>query len=323
MSVDALTDAMFEDVERFGETYAVVVVVGDEIVCERYGGALPHFDAPPEPVTPQTRLLSWSMAKSILHAAVGILVGDGRLELDAPADVPRWRERDDDPRAAITLEHLLTMRDGLDFVEDYVDDRVSDTIQMLFGDGKDDVAAYAASRPLLHEPDTHFNYSSGTSNIVAAVAARAVGGGDAFVSFMHERLFAPIGMQSAEPRQDAAGTFIGSSYVYATARDFARFGRLYLHDGAWDGTRVLPEGWVAHGRRVRSVDPEDGPYGAHWWVVGDEWDSFRAAGYEGQSILVCPPLDTVVVRLGRSDVTQYPALGTWRADVLAAVSSPG
>ena len=177
------------------------------------------------------------------------------------------------------------MRDGLDFAEDYVDAGVSDVIEMLFGDGKDDVAAYAEARPARHPPDTHFNYSSGTSNIVSAIAARAVGGGAALVDLLRQRVFDPIGVTSADPRLDAAGTFIASSYVYATARDFARFGLLYLRDGIWDGHRVLPGGWVDHARRQRSVDEEGIGYGAHWWVVDDDMGSFRASGYEGQSIL--------------------------------------
>jgi CubicO group peptidase (beta-lactamase class C family) len=106
--------------------------------------------------------------------------------------------------------------------------------------------------------------------------------------------------------------------VHATARDFARFGLLYLRDGVWDGRRVLPEGWVDHGRTARSVDPEDGSlYGAHWWVVGDEHGSFRAAGYEGQSILVVPALDLVVVRLGRTAREHDADLVAWRSDIVA------
>jgi CubicO group peptidase (beta-lactamase class C family) len=315
-AVEALADELTADEDRFGVTYALVVVRGGRLVLERYGGALPSFDHPPTPVTPVTPLLSWSMAKSILHAAVGVLVGEGRLALDAPADVPAWR---DDERAAITLEHLLTMRDGLDFAEDYIDAGVSNVIEMLFGEGKDDVAAYAEARALRHAPGTHFNYSSGTSNIVSAVAARAIGGGPRLVDLLHERIFQPIGMASADPRADAAGNFVGSSYVYATARDFARFGLLYLRDGVWDGARLLPEGWVDHGRRCRSHDEEGAGYGAHWWVVEDAAGSFRAAGYEGQSILVAPALDLVAVRLGRSTAEMYPALTDWRARLVAAL----
>ncbi len=315
-ALDKLVDDLIADEDRYGTTYAVLVIRDGRLRLERYGGALPHFDRPPEAVTPTTPLLSWSMAKSVLHAGIGLLVSDRRLRLDALAPVPAWHEEEDDPRAAITLEHLLTMRDGLDFAENYVDAGVSDVIEMLFGAGKDDVAAYAEARPLAYEPGTRFNYSSGTSNVVAAIAGRCAGSGTAFLDLLRRRVFKPVGMTSADPRLDDAGTFIGSSYVYATARDFARFGLLYLRDGLWDGHRILPEGWVDHARRLRSVDEEGNGYGAHWWVVDDDQGSFRASGYEGQSILICPGLDLVAVRLGRSTAEQYPALKEWRAAVV-------
>jgi CubicO group peptidase (beta-lactamase class C family) len=313
-----LVDAVFSDAARYGTTYAVVVVHRGRLVAERYGNRLPSWDGEGQPVDRHTKLLSWSVAKSILHAAVGVLVGAGDLALDDPAPVPEWSDPLD-PRHAITLEHLLCMRDGLDFVEDYVDAGVSDVMEMLFGSGQHDVAHYAASRMLVHPPGRLFNYSSGTSNIVARIVGTRVGSGDAFVRFLQQRIFEPIGMRAAEVRCDDAGTFVGSSYVYAQARDFARFGYLYLRDGVWDGRRILPEGWVDHGRRARSVDPEDGRlYGAHWWVVGDDAGSFWANGYEGQSVLVCPGLDLVVARFGRSAKEQYSALADWRAAVVDA-----
>ena len=311
-------DEVFADAERFGTTYAVVVVQGGRLLLERYGGALPHFDRPPTPVEPDTPLLSWSMAKSVLHATVGVLVGEGRLSLDAPPGVPGW----DDGRAAITLDQLLQMRDGLAWNEDYVDAGASDVIEMLFGSGQDDVAAYAEARPLAHEPGTVFNYSSGTSNVIAAIVGRIVGTGDAVRRFVLDRVLHPIGMGSADPRLDEAGTFVGSSYVYATAQDWARFGTLYLRDGVWDGRRILPAGWVDHGRRVRSVDESDGGlYGAHWWI--DQLDTargtFRASGYEGQMVAICPPLDAIVVRLGSTPEAIVPNLPPWRKRVLDAL----
>jgi CubicO group peptidase (beta-lactamase class C family) len=321
-ALGSLLDAVCDDGGPLSTTHAVVVVQGGAIVAERYQGALPHFDRPPDPVTPETRLLSWSMAKSVLHAAVGLLVGDGVLDLDVPAPVAEWSDPDD-PRHAITLRQLLAMRDGLDFVEDYVDARVSDVIEMLFGSGNDDMAHFAADRPLAAPPGTRFNYSSGTSNIISSVVAGVVGHGEAYREYLRRRLFEPIGMHSAEPELDPTGTWVASSYVRATARDFARFGLLYLRDGTWDGVRLLPEGWVDHGRTVQSVDPEDGPYGAHWWgVAGDTLGTFRASGYEGQSITVCPVHDLVVVRLGQTAAAHYPDLTRWRADVVRAFS-PG
>jgi CubicO group peptidase (beta-lactamase class C family) len=320
-ALDALLDAVCDDDGPLATTYAVVVVQRGAVVAERYQGQLEHFDRPPDPVTPQTRLLSWSMAKSMLHAVVGLLVGDGLLDLDDPAPVPEWSDPDD-PRHAITVRQLLAMRDGLDFVEDYVDTRVSDVIEMLFGAGRDDMAHFAADRPLAAPPGTRFNYSSGTSNIISSVVARSVGHGQAYAEYLRARLFAPIGMHSAEPELDPTGTWVASSYLRATARDFARFGLLYLRDGVWDGARLLPEGWVDYGRTVQSDDPEDGPYGAHWWgVAGDTLGTFRASGYEGQSITICPAHDLVVVRLGKTPAAHYPDLTRWRADVVRAFSA--
>jgi CubicO group peptidase (beta-lactamase class C family) len=310
----ALLEKLTVDTNRYGTTYAVAVVQGGELIAERYGGTLEHWDRPAEPVVPHTRLLSWSMAKSMLHAVVGMLVAEGRLELDAPAQVPEWAGPGD-PRAGITLEHLLTMRDGLDFAESYEEGQVSHVVEMLFGEGEHDTAHYAASRPAAHAPGDVFNYSSGTSSIVSGIVARLLGPGEPYRQFLHERLFGPLGMTSADPRFDDAGTFLGSSYVYATAHDFLRFGLLYLRDGVWDGTRLLPEGWVDHARRIRSYDAaEDRWYGAHWWSVGDDLGTFWASGFEGQSIMVCPPLDLLAVRLGRSrgdDHTE--TLRDWRA----------
>ncbi len=311
---------MFSDTARYETTYAVIVVVGGAVIAERYSGAKPRWSEPPEPVGATTRLGSWSMAKSILHAAVGILVGDGAIDLDARAPVETWHRDPHDPRAAITVEQLIEMRDGLDWFEDYLDGNESNVIHMLFGEGLGDVAAYAARRPLAHAPGTVFNYSSGTSNILARIAGDAAGGRDAFESLLIDRLFTPIGMRSATPIFDDAGTFVGSSYVDAIAADFARFGYLYLRDGRWDARRVLPEGWVDHARSRRSVDPDGSPYGAHWWVVDDEWGTFRASGYEGQAIVVVPGLDAVIVRLGRTDATHAAALDEWRTAMIDALA---
>ncbi len=321
--LDPLLDEVMDPDGPLARTRAVVVVHQGRLVAERYGDRTDVWgDTTGDPVTADTPLISWSMAKSMLHAVVGMLVGEGRLALDAPAEVPEWTAGD--PRSAITLEHLLTMRDGLDFVEDYVDSGVSHVIDMLFGSGIADTAAFAAGRLLAHAPGSAFNYSSGTSNVISGIVRRTLGGEDPYRTFLHERLFGPIGMRSADPRFDDAGTWIASSYVWATARDMARFGQLYLRDGWWDGRRLLPEGWVDHARRARSVDPEDGRlYGAHWWVVGDDVGSFWASGYEGQSILVCPGLDLVVVRLGKSTTEQGPALADWRSRVVDALRPAG
>lgn len=278
--------------ESHGQTLALIVVHRGRIVLERYAPGKGPGDTFP----------SWSVAKSVLHAATGVLVGEGRLDLHAPAPIAAWR-RPGDPRGAITLEHLLRMVDGLDFVEVYEAGGRSDVVEMLFRTGQDDVAGYATARPLAHPPGTYWSYSSGTSNVVAAIAGAAVGGGrEGMAAFLRRALFEPLGMRSATPRFDAAGTFIGSSYVFATARDFARFGLLYLRDGVWDGRRVLPAGWVDH---ARSATPASfGRYGAHWWLALDGTGIFSANGFQGQYVAVDPGRDLVLVRLGISSPEQ-------------------
>ncbi|MEP6625760.1 MAG: serine hydrolase [Acidimicrobiia bacterium] len=318
VDLDGLVGEMFADA-RYETTYAVLVVHRGTLIAERYGNALPNWVGDAIAVDRTTPLLSWSMAKSMLHAAVGILVGEGRLRLDEAGLVPEWR---DDERCEIGLPDLLAMRDGLAWNEDYVDAGGSQVIDMLFGEGNADVGAFARSRPLAVPPDTRFNYSSGTTNVISGIVADVVGRGDRYAQFLRDRLFAPIGMTTADPTMDAAGLWVASSYVHAIAEDFARFGYLYLRDGVWDGTRILPEGWVDSGRRLRSVDPTDGRgYGWQWWVTGDEHGTFWANGYEGQSILVCPAQDLVVVRVGRTDAAHGRDLFDWRARVVEAFAS--
>jgi CubicO group peptidase (beta-lactamase class C family) len=142
------------------------------------------------------------------------------------------------------------------------------------------------------------------------VVARALGArGDAYREFLHRELFDRLGMRSADPRFDEAGHWIASSFVFATAQDFARFGLLYLRDGIWSGQRILPEGWVDYARTHTGTDEETGRgYGAHWWLIPGSLGIFRCSGYNGQRITLVPPLDLVVVRLGVSPVDLEPEL---------------
>jgi CubicO group peptidase (beta-lactamase class C family) len=301
-----LVDRAFADPPELQQTHALVVVQHGRLLLERYGAGRSATDTCP----------SWSMAKSITHALVGMLVKDGRLDIYASPAVPEW-QTPGDPRRAITLDHLLRMSSGLAFVEEYMPDKPSDVIAMLFGEGKDDVAHFAASFPLAHKPGSFWSYSSGTSNIVARIAAQAAGG-TGFEAFMRQRLFGPLGMESADPKFDTAGNFIGSSYCFCTARDFARFGLLYMRDGVWDGARLLPPGWVDYARTPTWQQPvEQGRYGAHWWLDIAGEGSFSANGYEGQFTVIVPQKDLIVVRHGASDADHIEAVKTWIADVAA------
>ena len=315
--VDDVVDEAFRD-PQLDQTNAVVVVRAGRVIAERYGGTLPSFDGPGEPVTAATPMISWSMAKSVLHAAVGLLVAEGRLDPARPAPVAEWR---DDERRAITLGDLLAMRDGLDFVEAYELGQPSHVIEMLFGDGQRDVGAFAAARPLARRPGEHFNYSSGTSNIVSRIVADLVGRGEPYQAWLAERLFDQLGMTSATPTLDESGVFVASSYLHATARDFAKFGLLYLRGGRWGDRQLLATAWTDTAQVPHSHDETSGLFYAwHWWVTGDHYGTYGASGYEGQMISVVPALDAVVVRLGRTPEERAPALEAWRSrllDVLA------
>jgi CubicO group peptidase (beta-lactamase class C family) len=297
-ALPAIADALFADGAAHGRSLALVVQHRGEVCFERYGTQPDTPFGPGGAVGPETTLVSWSMAKSITQAAVGIAVGDGALVVDAPAPVEAWRGTE---KESIRLLDLLEMRSGLEFVEDYVDDSISHCIDMLFGSGQDDMAAYAAALPLLHAPGTVWNYSSGTTNIVSRLLGDAVAPTrEAMEAFLAERLFGPTGMTSAIPKFDTRGTFVGSSFVYATARDFARFGQLYLDDGTVGGRRILPEGWRDHGRTQIARDDEgDIGYGRQWWLMPELPGSMTAQGYEGQYTLVDPARDLVVVHLGK------------------------
>jgi CubicO group peptidase (beta-lactamase class C family) len=283
-------DSLFNLEPQQGYTYALLVVKQGKLIYERY-------DAGANAIYMQ---YSWSMAKSVTHALVGILLAQGRLDLYEPVSVPEW-QGSDDPRSQITLDHLLRMSSGLAFNEEYVDGETSDVIPMLIGEGREDSGAYAANKPALHPPGQHWAYSSGTTNIICRLLRDIVGNGATGMSaFMEEYLFEPLGMRTPTPRFDRSGTFVGSSFLFAIPQDFARFGYLYLRDGIWDGQRILPKGWVDYARTPTYQDDNEA-YGAHWWLrPNSSW--FMASGYDGQRILIAPDKDAMVIRCGRTNV---------------------
>jgi CubicO group peptidase (beta-lactamase class C family) len=309
-----------------GETRAVVIIRGGRLIIERYA---PGFTA-------ETPLISWSVAKSITHALLGVAVRQGLVNIDKPMGNPRWAAGD--PRAAIPWRQWIQMVDGQEYHEiDAVAPVDNDAARMLYGRGRLDVAAFAASLPLVHAPGAHWNYNSAGINLIADALTRVFAPGappaerrQRMAGVLTSELWGPLGMTSAQPEFDAAGTFVGSALVYATARDFARFGLLYLRDGVWEGRRLLPEGWVDFART--SSGAADGQlYGAGWWRnpgAGRNGaqlppDVFSAQGHEGQLISVIPSKDMVVVRLGLFDDRKgFPALRDWMAELLALFPAP-
>lgn len=294
--------------EALGLTHALLVVHRGAIVAEAYGEGF-HSELHDlagikrEPVSESTPLHSWSMAKSVLQVAIGVAVRQGLIDIRTPPPVPEWTA-DDDQRRAISWEHLLRMASGLGWLEAYVPGEGSDVIEMLFGSGQQDMAAFAASFPAVASPATTFVYSSGTTNILARALQTVLGlegDVDGTDAFLHCEIFDPIGMTSAEARFDPAGTFVASSYVYATARDWARFGLLYLRGGTWDGHEVVTRAWVDDARTPNALPTgEWAGYGSHWWTHPDGLGTFSAHGFEGQRVTCVPARDLVVVRLGKT-----------------------
>jgi len=310
-----------------GETRAVVLIADGKLAAERYGDG---YDA-------ETRFVSWSMAKTITAIMIGMLVADGKLQLDEAAPVPMWR-RPGDPRAEITLRHLLQMRSGLQHTEAGDPPYESSEVRMLFLDGRDDMARWAKEQPTEAEPGARFEYSSNTTVILADIAARALTESEdpetrrsAVATYLDERLFAPLGIESMVPEFDASGTLIGGSLMHATARDWARLGEfMRLGGSAPSGEQLVPGSWIT---QMVEPSPASPHYGFQTWLnrpFGKEFSSFphplfpdRAPaslfamiGHMGQYVLVSPSQRVTLVRLGHSDSEQRPPMLQHAADVI-------
>jgi len=292
-------DKAFEEPnpEQPRRTRAVVIVYQGNLIAERYA---PN-------ITKDTALIGWSMTKSITSALVGIRVKQGELDIHDPAPVPEW-QKPDDPRRKITLDHLLKMNSGLEFDETYESDPLSDVNTMLFT--KPDMGAFATSFPLASEPGIVWSYSSGTTMIISKILRHSFDDQEEYLSFPRKELFNKIGMRSAVLEPDASGTFAGASYGYATARDWARFGLLYLNNGIWNGESILPDGWVNY-TTTPAPASDKGEYGAQFWLNKGTSedpkdrkypqlprDAFFCLGHNEQSVTMIPSLQLVVVRLG-------------------------
>ena len=269
-------------------TRGVVVLADGRLVAERYADG---FDE-------TTRQLGWSMGKSVTSAMVGRLVADGELALDEADLRPQWRA---DGRRDITVEDLLRMRSGLAWDETY--GLGTPVTEMLYASG--DMGAYAAAQPLEQPPGTVQEYSSGSTNVLCDVLQERTGLG---TGLARELVLEPLGMSSAVLEPDADGGLVCSSYLWATPRDWARFGQWWLQEGEWEGRRLLDPAFVRWSTTPLELDGEDEGHAAHWWVnrrpdgtVRDPRmpaDAFWAAGHDGQRVVVVPSAGVVVVRTG-------------------------
>jgi CubicO group peptidase (beta-lactamase class C family) len=276
-------------------TRAVVIVHDDHVIAERYA---PGFGV-------DTPLLSWSVAKSVINAMIGILVRDGRLSLDGPAPIPAWRDSSD-PRHDITIEELMRMTSGLAL--DETDTGFDPSSRMLFTEP--DMAGFAERAPLIAIPGTRWHYSSPSVLILSRIIRDAVGGhAEDVLAFARRELFAPLDMRNVTMEFDQTGTPVGSSYIYATARDWARFGLLYANDGMVGGRRILPEGWLRFSAAPTPGSSEgyaagfltnlgEAKFAQSRVQNGMPTDSIMAAGILGQWIVIAPAQHLVIVRFG-------------------------
>jgi CubicO group peptidase (beta-lactamase class C family) len=305
----------------------VVVVYKGKIIAERYADGFGR-DVP---------MHGWSMTKGITSALVGILVGRGEFEVDDPAPIPEWRDPGE-PHSGITIDHLLRMSGGFDFHHDL--SPLGQRQRALFG--AIDSTRYSIECPLEVEPGSRWEYANANPHSLWRIIRDTVGGDDRdYLTFPRRALFNKIGMRSAIIEPDPYGNLIGTSFGWATARDWARFGLLYLADGVWEGERVLPEGWADY-----TVTPAPAAkykhYGALFWLnaganefvkTAEErrnhpdtppfpslpTDAYFAIGHNGQLVAIIPSRELVLVRLGLSRPSQTRDYEGFLADILAAI----
>lgn len=310
-----------------GETRALLVMADGKIAAERYAAGY----------GPETRFVSWSMAKTVTAVMIGMLVADGRLRLDESAPVPQW-QRPGDARGEITLRQLLQMRSGLRHTEAGDPPYESSEVRMLFLDGRDDMARWAEEQPLEAEPGMQFEYSSSTSVILADIAARELTESldpdtrrKAVANYLQARLFGPLGMTSMVPEFDASGTLIGGSLIHGSARDWAKFGEFLRRKGqAPGGEQLVPRSWI---EAMVTPSPRSPQYGFQVWLNREyrkpgmdephelfpdraPASTFSLIGHMGQYVMVSPGQRVTLVRLGHSEAAERIAMLQQLADVL-------
>lgn len=288
--VEALDQAFLDP--ELQRTRTVLVLYKDHLLAERYADGF----------APDTRILGWSMTKSVLATLYGIKFYQGLLK---PEDPVAWKAWQGDPRSGITYNDLLRMQSGLAWDEDY--SSISDVTRMLFL--SEDMSKAQPEKEVVAPPGTIWNYSSGTSNFLSGLLRQEFGNDQEYLNFPYKELIDRIGMHSMLIETDLSGNFVASSYGWASTRDWAKFGLLYLHRGDWNGTRIFDPGWVDY--IARPTEHSGQEYGAHFWLnAGGKYpdaprDLYSANGYQGQHVFIIPSKDLVVVRTGLAETPDF------------------
>jgi len=302
----AVDNSFDKDGEKAKRTRAVVVLYKGNLIAEKYDKGF----------SKNSKILGWSMTKSITSSAFGVLAKQGKIDIYKPAPIAEWQN---DDRKNITINDLLHMNSGLEWEENY--SKICDATNMLFQ--AEDMGKVQLDKPAQFKPNSHWNYSSGTTNLLSLILKRQFKTQQEYLDFWYSVVIDKIGMNSMIVEQDMTGTFVGSSYGWATARDWSKFGLLYLNKGNWNGEQILDESWVKY--TATPTNTSEGKYGAQFWLnAGGKFpdvprDMYYCSGYQGQMVAIIPSLDMVIVRMGLREEGQGFDFNGFLKDVISSV----
>ena len=301
----AVSNAFDTNGKRDKRTRSVVVLYKGKLIAEKYADGF----------SKNSKILGWSMTKSLTATYFGILQKKGKIDIMKPAPIDEWAT---DERSKITINDLLHMNSGLEWEEDY--GKISDVTNMLFQ--AEDMTKSQAEKPAKYKPNSHWYYSSGTTNLLSGILRKQFKTHQEYLDFWYSALLDKIGMNSALIETDMAGNFVGSSYGWATTRDWAKFGLLYLHKGNWNGEQLFDESWAKY--VSTPTNTSDGKYGAQFWLNSSGYfpdvpkDMYYCSGYQGQMVAVIPSKDLVIVRMGLTEEPDFDFNGFLR-DVIGSL----
>ncbi|MDR6844978.1 serine hydrolase [Flavobacterium granuli] len=273
-------------------TRSVLVIYKDKIIAEKYADGF----------TKSSVILGWSMTKSITGTLFGILEKQRRFDIYKPAPIAEWQN---DNRKYITTNDLLHMNSGLEWDEYY--DRICDATKMLFQ--TEDMTQSQLTKPAVYKPNTHWNYSSGTTNLLSGILRKQFKTHQEYLDFWYSALIDKIGMHSMLVETDMAGNYVGSSYGWATTRDWSKLGLLYLHKGNWNGEQLFDESWAKY--VSTPTNTSNGRYGAQFYLNAGGYfpdaprDMYYCSGFQGQMVAIIPSMDLVIVRMGLTEEPQF------------------